>query len=197
MMVTADRGAGRRRVAVAALIVALHAALALLLTRSRVPAEPPAPVATMTVVAVPAAPVAPQVEADAVIGVSLAVPEFAVASSETTASPPCDLLAPLGRALQQDPAVIAELAATTATDVRAVMVWNGGWAGRPETDALRRALVTALAAAPADCLDEAMTGPRLIFLTIEGMPVSIAVGSGTWNWRQLLSSDQHRPNSSL
>lgn len=173
-----------RRAAVAALIVALHAALAVLLLAPRpAPPLPQAVPLTVHLLPVSRAPVA--VERGPPLDAALSVPAFDIAADPAPAAAPCDVPAALTATLAGDPAVTAALAAAPE---RAVMAWNGGWSVQPGAPAIRRAVAATLAGTAAACLDEPLTGPRLAFVPVAGTTVSVAFGSGTWRWRDLLAT---------
>jgi hypothetical protein len=67
----------------------------------------------------------------------------------------------------------------------AIMAWNGDWSKRTDIEPLRRVVLTVLSTARADCLDEPLSGPRLLFVRIGELTVTIGFGSGFWTWQQV------------
>ncbi len=177
-----------RRAAIAAVIIVLHigALLILLATRSSAPAIPK-PV-MITVEAIPVA--TPHVtEPEAPLDAGLAMPVIEIEATATVHAPQCDLQGQLASNLQADPTVRAALEAVAATPEHAIMAWNGSWVARPEVVPLRQAVEHGLKAARADCLAETLTGPRLVFVPVAETTVSVAFGSGSWTWNNLLSKE--------
>jgi len=107
-------------------------------------------------------------------------------------TPPCAVLDALSDALMADAATAIELEPVAAGPGHALMAWDGHWSSSPATASLRKAVTASIAAQPELCLDEGLVGPRLIFVPVSGITVSIGFGSGTWRWRQLLFSDEYR-----
>lgn len=177
---------GRYRLVAATGVVAAHLLLVFAATRHRI-VPPVAAVVAMTVVAVPAPGTAPPTDHDPALAVDLAPPEITTAASVAASPVACDLPDVVGRALQADAAIAPELARAASGPPTPMMLWNGSWSTEPGTAPLRQAVGGVLATARADCLDEVLTGPRLIFLRAGETTVSIAVGSGTWRWRELLA----------
>lgn len=113
------------------------------------------------------------------------------------AAPGCALARDAGRAIEQDPAAMAELGALppavrSASD--AVMLWNGQWlepGTLPATidpGALRRVVTGVAAAAPEQCRLTATTGPEFIPVADGDRTVMIVVGSGIWQWADLVTA---------
>ncbi len=187
MTVRAASGETYRRLGVAGVIVGLHIAVAVLLIQPRLKTRPVAARAMMIVVAVPATAAPPAVR-EAPLDVGLRAPAVDVAPSMPQATS-CDVLGTLGTALQADAAARAALSSTAAMPQHGIMVWNGRWSEQAEAQPLRRTIIVNLTIIQGDCLDEVLVGPRLIFLDTEQTIVSVALGSGSWHWRDLLSSD--------
>lgn len=185
----ADTGATGRRLLVAAAIVVLHLTVAVLVSRPPPTRRTTAPVVAMEVrtIAAPAPQRSPPGAAESPVATSLTPPAFETDPSPSLATP-CDLTAALATALPANQTVTAALAAIAARPTHTLMLWNGGWSDQAEVGPLRDAVVQVLGSAPANCLDAPLTGPRLIFLSTDNSVVSVAVGSGMWHWRDLLSS---------
>ena len=177
-----------RRLVFAAAIVAAHLALLAVAVRLRPPTRPPRDAVALETFAV-AAPPPPQPPPprDAPVDAAIAPPAFEIAAA-TPAASGCDILATVGGAARADTATVTALAKVAATPSPALMAWNGRWSDAPAAAPLHRAVAAALQAATTACLDEPLTGPRLIFVPAGGTTVTIAFGSGRWRWRDTLSS---------
>lgn len=175
----------RRRIAIATAIIALHTIVAVPVLWSQQPVRQDAIPVVMTVRAIAVPAMSHQVERDAPIDAGLTAPVIEIATPATEQPPVCDLPAILRGALLADPAAMEALAATAAGSEHAIMAWNGGWIDRPETLALRRTVGAVLRTTRGECLDEALIGPRLIFIAVSGTTVTVAFGSGSWSWRSL------------
>ncbi|MEO6579635.1 MAG: hypothetical protein ABIN83_00600 [Sphingomicrobium sp.] len=78
----------------------------------------------------------------------------------------------------------------------AVVIWNVGWsdAAGSLNDPLgpaRAVIEQNLRSIPEDCLDEVVVGPRLVPIPEGDRTMFLAIGSGSWTWRQLLT--KHNP----
>lgn len=189
-MTSRERRSGtRRRLLIGSAIVALHIGPAVLLTRSGQHSHTVASPVAMTVREVPVIVPPREVDREAPRDVGLTLPEIDVSSPVKNQEMPCDVLGTLKTALQANPATVAELTAAITQRERAIMVWNGTWSQQPERPSLRHTVAMALTATATACLDEPMTGPRLLFVPVEQTTVTIGFGSGNWSWRELLSDD--------
>ena len=101
----------------------------------------------------------------------------------------CNMLRRLQDALRKDRRVQAAVA--DADDNGALMVWNGDWVRHPGQDgaglaAVREAILWEVGFAPAACRVEQIRG--LVVVTMSDAPgaARLALGSGTWHWRDLL-----------
>ena len=109
----------------------------------------------------------------------------------------CNMLRRLQEALRKDQRVQA--AVGDAEHVGALMVWNGDWVRHPGQDgaglaAVREAILWEVGFAPLSCRVEPMSG--LVVVTLSDAPgaARLALGSGTWRWRDLLfAGTQGRP----
>lgn len=126
------------------------------------------------------------------LAIALAAPEFEVADPSVKADVPCALTDTVAMALGHDSNALTALVAETVDPRRAVMLWDGGWQGRAESDPVRHAIIAVLHKASARCLDEAQVGPRLGIVALNGISIAIAVGSGTWTWRNLQTAGEPR-----
>ncbi|GGE02991.1 hypothetical protein GCM10011529_06790 [Polymorphobacter glacialis] len=166
-------------------------AIALLAFRAPAsPAPAPEPVPAKAYVPVPTA-VAPQPEIAEVV-----IDPPATASARDAA---CAPLKAVQAALASDPAVRTAIAAvpTGARSVaEAIVVWNQGWSplaslevplagGEAPLAGVRALVARTLAALPAHCLAEPITGPRLVLVEGAAQTAVLAFGSGAWRWRDL------------
>lgn len=77
----------------------------------------------------------------------------------------------------------------------ATLIWDGAWANAAIVGGDRvlkpiEAIVAAVVgAAPADCRDALVTGPRFVFVTDAGGMHILGFGSGVWKWSQLLRAN--------
>jgi hypothetical protein len=187
----ADPGQARRRVVTAAAIVVVHLAVAVVVTRPRPPthAEPAVPAMIVTSVVAPPPPT--PIRREVPINAQLAAPAFEIATPAVPPSLDCDMLATLATSLRHDPATIVALAPLTEEPTHAIMAWNGAWSDRAEIQPLRHAVSTTLSKVRADCLDEQLVGPRLLFVEVGTTTVTISFGSGAWSWRAVRFDDQN------
>lgn len=81
----------------------------------------------------------------------------------------------------------------------AIMLWDGEWVA-PETEIspaslvlIRRGVIEGIKAAPAQCLDEPIVGPRFVIVRgAEGKNSVLVLGSGAWAWRRILDYENER-----
>ena len=189
----------RDRWVVLALLLAAHLWLWTVLTAQAAAVAPPRP-AAMTLVAVraPAAapvPLPPPVAVPVDIRAEVGLPSLAVAADEgAPTAADCGLTAAIEAALQASPPVRAALdrmppGSRSPSD--AVMLWDGTWAdpagvgGSATLQPIRDAVAQRIAAAPAECRDAVLGGPRLLYVGDGGRFVVLAFGSGSWSWSQL------------
>lgn len=206
-MIDNARPAPRQRVAVLAAVVALHAGLMGLFVLQRSAAiGPPIKPSLITVVAIaaerPAAARPPPQRMPAKLAETFEpVVEFAIPTdtpSDAPAGPTgaCSIPAGVLAALLADAAAVDAIrhAPPEARSIaQAIVIWNNGWSpytanpGSP-LSAPRATIERSLAAAPDGCLDEPVTGPRLIPIA-DGTgtgTIFLVFGSGNWTWRALL-----------
>lgn len=107
----------------------------------------------------------------------------------------CTTFELVAKSLLAEPAAVAGVASTPAEDrsiAGAVVIWNAGWsdtAGAP-ADPLGPARIVIeqnLRSIPDLCLDEPIAGPRLVPIPEGERTIFLAIGSGNWTWRQLLT----------
>lgn len=88
--------------------------------------------------------------------------------------------------------VLASMPREALSVANAVQVWDGSWiesadkrAG-PALAAVRLAILEAIEAAPADCRNQPLAGPRFVILPERQSSTTIlVVGSGSWRWADL------------
>lgn len=128
------------------------------------------------------------------------------ASGVTGGGSACQLAADAAVAIQQDSVAMAELAALppgVRSEADAVMLWNGVWFDQAPpanstspvvpTGGLHLAIERIVAAAPAQCRDEAMLGPLFVPIPVGDRTTMLAIGSGAWRWSDLLSKPSALP----
>ena len=111
----------------------------------------------------------------------------------------CSVASAVSAALIADKAAMAELATLPAevrSEADAVMLWNGAWLDHaPEAQmqmaqspipALKRAVIDAVLALPAECQEVETAGPQLISVPEPGRTTMVVIGSGVWRWSNLL-----------
>lgn len=117
----------------------------------------------------------------------------------------CEIGEALGRAFQSH-ALLRQALADWPSQARsvsgAIMLWDGAWVlpdaqMDPASLALiHRGVVEGIRAAPEECLDESIVGPRLVIVpTPDGRSAVLVLGSGTWAWRQILDHEDERLRS--
>ncbi|HEV2083117.1 MAG TPA: hypothetical protein VGR32_11795 [Brevundimonas sp.] len=106
----------------------------------------------------------------------------------------CDMIGRLERALGDDlelrRAVAATLGARGATG-QAVLVWDGDWLQSPGQAGkglagIRQAVAVEVGFAPRHCRDEQVRGLAVVSLDGTANGPKVALGAGTWRWRDLL-----------
>ena len=186
---------GRRQLLLPALLLA-HAGLLLIAGHERPAAALPAPMAiTVAEIAAPVLPAAPVEVRLMPVAATLTAPEITLAAaSNTPAGPGCALSDAVQTSLR-GPEVARALrliprAARTSAD--AMMLWDGRWidaatiGGGAALEPIRSAVAAAIRAAPADCRDAPVTGPRLLIVADATGSRVLAFGSGRWAWSQVL-----------
>ncbi len=99
------------------------------------------------------------------------------------------------KSLTAEPTVVAGVVSTPPerrSIAGAVVIWNAGWSdtasapGEPLGPA-RVVIEQNLRSVPDMCLDEPVAGPRLVPIPEGDRTMFLAIGSGNWTWRQLLT----------
>lgn len=177
------------RLIAVAIILLIHVAVAVILLSRRDPVGANRPAAAIILRSIPVPPAAVSEPLPVAVETEIAAPSFEIAVPPVAGPVSCDLMADVGSVLGSDPVAAADMASVAADPRRAIMLWDGSWLDRREDDPVRRAVGAALRSGRAACLDELQTGPRLIIIPANGTHITVAVGSGVWRWRDLLSSD--------
>lgn len=136
----------------------------------------------------------------------LAGPVFDVsAASAAGFGESCAIGEALGRAFQSHAALrqaLADWPSQARSVSGAIMLWDGAWVlpdaqMDPASLALiHRGVVEGIRAAPEECLDESIVGPRLVIVpTPDSRSAVLVLGSGTWAWRQILDHEDERLRS--
>lgn len=126
----------------------------------------------------------------------------AMTDGSGTADGGCALAQEVGDAILANGGAMAELEGLPSqarTQADAVMLWDGAWPdyvpfnatssnGVSLAGALRAAVERTIAAASIECRDALVAGPRFIALPGALRTTTIVVGSGQWQWAQLLDS---------
>lgn len=114
------------------------------------------------------------------------------------ASGGCAIFDLVSKSLTAEPAIAAALM-TTPQESRsiadAVVIWNAGWSNTASSpgDPLgpaRASIEQSLRSVPEYCLDEPVVGPRLVPIPEGDGTMFLAIGSGIWTWRQLLTEPE-------
>lgn len=191
------------RLAALATVILLHGVAFALLLAQRASQPPLAAPGTLKVVALnadPAAATAPpppslpskvadSVEPEKQLAFSTDSDPDAVAA----AAAGCLTLESIRESILADPAAMASILRAppeTRSIAEAVVLWNVRWAQSAQSveaplAAARAAVERSLASASKGCLDEPITGPRLLPIPAGAGTMFIVFGSGTWTWREV------------
>ena len=107
----------------------------------------------------------------------------------------CAIFDVVSKSLTAEPAVASAILSTpreSRSIADAVVIWNAGWsvsAGSPgePLGPARAVIEQSLRDVPDNCLDEPVAGPRLVPIPEGDRTMFLAIGSGNWTWRQLLT----------
>lgn len=107
----------------------------------------------------------------------------------------CAIFDLVSKSLTAEPAVASAILSTpreSRSIADAVVIWNAGWsvtAGSPgePLGPARAVIEQSLRTVPDNCLDEPVAGPRLVPIPEGDRTMFLAIGSGNWTWRQLLT----------
>ncbi|MDP3803822.1 MAG: hypothetical protein Q8Q71_16700, partial [Brevundimonas sp.] len=108
----------------------------------------------------------------------------------------CDMVRRLQEALRADPdirAAVAGARVAPGSGGRAVLVWNGDWVQSPGQAGrglagVRQAIALEIAFAPRECRDQTVRGYAVIALADGPGAPRLALGTGSWRWRDLLGA---------
>jgi hypothetical protein len=119
------------------------------------------------------------------------------ALGDAPAAAACRTLEAIADSLLNDPialAAVQQAPPETRSVAEAVVAYNAGWSSAAQTiDAplgpVRANVVARLQLIEDRCLDEIVSGPRLItFPSPDGRTTIVVFGSGRWTWRNLLTT---------
>ena len=196
-----------QRIAVLAAVSVLHAVLiAFFLLYSTIEPQQVEPTATVALIAIdaerlaaakPRPPALPTKVADTFVPVTeLSIPAESESNSPAGASTVCATLGAILETLLLD-TVAVEAIRSAPPEARsiadAIVIWNVGWAPTALTDldplfVVRTTIERSLSGVADGCLDEAVTGPRLVPIpdASGSRTIFVVFGSGNWTWRALL-----------
>jgi hypothetical protein len=178
------------------------------------PPPPPTPV-TVRAIARPTPVVRPNVEtiaasevASEAFGIELSAGQLAGATTAGSGAPgrACDMVQWLQNQLRRSARVQAAVARAhlnaSPAARRGMMVWDGDWVRMPGQDGhglagLREAIMMEVAFAPAACRADPVSGLVLLSLGDSAGAPRIVIGTGRWQWSELLSPRRGAPRSSL
>lgn len=109
----------------------------------------------------------------------------------------CSTLSAVSAAINADPDAVIRIRSAPAqlrSVAGAIVIWNAGWPDgvRSPEDPLQRirtVIEDTLHQVDQACLDEVVTGPRLIAVPNGDYTIYAVLGSGTWSWAQMLLPD--------
>lgn len=107
----------------------------------------------------------------------------------------CAIFDLVSKSLTAEPVVTAAILSTpreSRSIADAVVIWNVGWSANSGSPAeplgpARTVIEQSLRSVPDNCLDEPVAGPRLVPIPEGERTMFLAIGSGNWTWRQLLT----------
>ncbi len=107
----------------------------------------------------------------------------------------CAIFDLVAKSLTAEPTVTAAILSTpreSRSIADAVVIWNVGWSANSGSPVeplgpARAVIEQSLRSVPDNCLDEPVAGPRLIPIPEGDRTMFLAIGSGVWTWRELLS----------
>jgi hypothetical protein len=126
----------------------------------------------------------------------------AAAASAAGMGRDCEIGDALARAFTGHPLLrqaLADWSPVARSVSGAIMLWDGEWVAPedgipPESLALiQRGVIEGIKAAPEECLDAPVIGPRFVIVPSESARSTVLVlGSGAWNWRHILDYEEER-----
>jgi hypothetical protein len=119
----------------------------------------------------------------------------AMAQASSAPGAACDVGGAVQTTLRSDPdthGAVLLMPRTQGAGANAVVIWNGEWIAPAATDALpalttiRASIRKVVAAAPAECRDQAIVGPRFMLIPAGDTTVVAVFGDDDWKWSDLL-----------
>lgn len=109
----------------------------------------------------------------------------------------CDMIGRLERALRQDVGLrraVSETLSARGAAGQAVLVWDGDWLQSPGQAGkglagIRQAVAVEVGFAPRACKEERVRGLAVLSLDGTATGPKVALGTGSWRWRDLLGID--------
>jgi hypothetical protein len=110
----------------------------------------------------------------------------------------CAPLEAVTQGIAGDSAVLVSLNMVPRTErsiSEVINLWNAGWSSAASGDTaplapVRERVSLLLTEFPAECLDQIVTGPRLVPVSTIRGTTFISIGSGSWRWSQLVRPEQ-------
>ena len=154
------------------------------------PAARPTPRPPPLIVVRPAGPSGPGAS-DAEMGEAELAGAATAGGGGSGAGAGCDMAGRLQRALRKDRRV--QEAVAEVHRGRALRVWNGAWVRHPGQEgagltAVREAILWEVGFAPEPCRSEPVRGLVVVSLADGPGAARLALGAGTWRWKDLLFS---------
>lgn len=190
-------------------VIVLHlAALAVLLSQRGAPQLPLPPAGSLSVVSLNAEPPAPTAPPPPILPSKIAEAietetqlEFSTetdADSLAASTAGCPTLQLVREAILADRAAVTSVLNSppeTRSIAEAVVLWNARWSESAGSvaaplGAARAAVERSLAGVDRACLDEPITGPRLVPIPAGVGTMFVVFGSGSWTWREVLENRQ-------
>ena len=126
---------------------------------------------------------------------ALALIAFDPVVSQGAAGEPCNLTQSLAAVFAQSPAIqqaLSGLPLKSRSVANALMLWDGQWPDDSTSGGqalLRALLIKAVSNARPECQMAMNRGPVLFLVPDRQATVVLAVGSGTWRWRDLVTTN--------
>lgn len=195
----------RKRLTALGIVIGLHALFLALLLAGRAAVTPVAGSGSLTVVAIQAAAVPSPAPAPPKTVSKLRVPSdppalskpaLAAAAAAAVPGEACGTLDLVSKAMVADPTAVLAVR-NSPPEIRSVaqalVIWNAQWsASAISADAplgpARAVVERTLGGMPDGCLDEQVSGPRLVPVPGERGMMFVVIGSGVWRWRELLAA---------
>lgn len=199
---------GQQRIVVLAMVLVLHGAFLLLMLQRASPGIPEIKRSAISIISIdaerPAAAKPPPLALPAKVANTFKpLTEFSLSDAVESDAPPgatgaCSTPQVVLDALLLDQVALDALRNSppeTRSVAEAVVMWNEGWTPFALNDvsplrAVRINIERSLASLEDACLDEPVTGPRLLPVpdATEQGTILIVLGSGVWTWRRLINA---------